>query len=195
MAAVTYSFPQILGMTFDGSPQVEVKYFITDPAQQGNGSGHDARTLAVVVTLDPLDPFGWDAAIENAIIADAAAQPQPFTVTAARCLTPVYSDSLLKESHSFQVPTEGFSITIGNNVRTLLLNPAGTLLAGTITMPGNPQNGRSVKLASSQLINALTLSPNAGQSFAAGAAITTLTANGFAEYTYRGANNTWFRVG
>jgi hypothetical protein len=195
MAAVAYAFPFPLGLDVFGKPQVEVKYFITDPALQGDGSGHDARIISLVVTLDPLDPFGWDAAIEDAIIADAAAQPQPFTVSAFRCLTMVYSDSLLKESHLFQQPATGFDITIGNNVRTLLLNPAGTLATGTITMPGNPQNGRSVKIASSQTITLLSLNPNTGQSFAAGAAITTLLANGFAEYTYRGANNTWYRVG
>jgi hypothetical protein len=194
MAAVAYCVLMPLGLS-GASPLMQVAYFLTDPALQGDGSGHDARQAACVVTLDPLDPFGWDKAIEDAVIADAAAQPQPFTVTAARCLTPAYSDALLKESHSFQAPTEGFSITIGNNVRSLLLNPAGTLLAGTITMPGNPQNGRSVKIASSQTITALTLNANTGQSFAAGAAITTILANGFAEYTYRGGNNTWYRVG
>lgn len=194
MAAVTYAVHTFLGMS-GGSPQIEAHYILTDPAQQGDGSGHDARITSVVVTLDPLDPFGWDAAIENAIIADAAAQPQPFTVNAARCLTPAYSDALLKESHSFQTPLTGFAITIGNNVRRLQLDPAGTLAAGAITMPGNPQNGRRVGIASSQIITALTLSPNTGQSFAAGAAITALAANGFAEYMFRGTNNTWYRVG
>ena len=193
MAAVTYNFPQPLGVTPSGQPIVECRYFVADPATQGNGQ--NAIGLSVVVNLDPLDPFGWDKVIEDAIIADAAAQPQPFTVTAARCLTPVYSDALLKESHTYNVPAEGFSLTIGNNVRELLLDPAGALAAGTIVMPGNPQNGRHVRIASTQAIAALTLSPNSGQSFATGAAITAILANGFAEYAFRGSVNKWIRVG
>ena len=198
MAAVTYCFPQPLGVTQFGQPIVECRYFIADPALQGDGSGHDAKGLSVVVNLDPLDPFGWDAAIENAIIADAAAQQPPsapYTVTSFRCLTPVYSDALLKESHTFLQPVTGFSHTMSNNVRYLLINPAGTLLTGTITMPGSPQNGRTVKICSSQTITALSHLPNAGQSMIAGAALTTLVANGFAEFIYRGSINTWFRTG
>jgi hypothetical protein len=194
MAAVAYAFNSPLDMDL-GSPRLEVHYILTDPALHGDGSGHDARIAVLVVTLDPLDPFGWDAAIESAIIADAAAQPQPFTVSAFRCLTPVYSDSLLKRSHMYQQPATGFNITIGNNFRGIQLDPAGTLATGTLTMPPAPQNGRTVTISSSQTITALTLSPNAGQSFAVGAAIATLLANGFAEYMFHAANNTWYRVG
>jgi len=193
MAAVAYAFTSPLG--FVGSnPQLQVIYFITDPALQGDGSGHDARQLALVVSLDPTDPFGWDAAIENAVIADAAAQPQPFTVSAFRCLTPVYSDSLLKDSINRQVVTDGFVQNMPSNLKSLILDPAGTLASGTVNLPGSPSKGRIAKISSTQTITALTINPGTN-AMAPNSAITTIAAGGHVEYTFNLSNNTWYRTG
>jgi hypothetical protein len=189
MAAITYSFTQPIGLDPYGAPIVECRYFVTDPQIP-----YSAKALSAVVVLNPADPFSWDSAIENAIIADAAAQqPTPFIVSAARCLTPVYSESLLKDTIAYAAPVEGFAISIGNSVEGILLNPAGPLGAGTLTLPGNPQNGRVVKIASSQAVISLTLSLGSGQLFAVGAAVTTLAANEAIAYIWRGQQNTWFR--
>jgi hypothetical protein len=193
MAAIAYAFTQPLGMDSTGHPIIEARYFITDPAQQNMGTGYDAKSLSVVVVFDPLNPFGWDQAIEDAIIANSAAQVPPWTVAAVRCLTPVYSDALLKDSHNYAEPVSGFSLAIGNNVEGILLNPAAVLATGTVTMPGNPQNGRVVKIASTNAITALTLAVTGIQVFAPGAALTTLAANSSAAYIYRTPLNTWMR--
>lgn len=188
MAAVAYSFPQPLGLDPTGAPIVECRYFVTDPAIEGS-----ARALSVVVILDPADPYAWDAVIENAIIDDALAQPTPFVVSAARCLTPVYSESLLKDAISYAAPATGFTLSIGNSFEGILLNPAGPLASGTLNMPTSPQNGRVVKISSSQPITALTLGLSAGQLFAASAAITTMVANQSIAYIWRAPLKTWFR--
>ncbi|HJW41371.1 MAG TPA: hypothetical protein VJ476_09120 [Rhizomicrobium sp.] len=97
------------------------------------------------------------------------------------------------KSYLYQAPTSGFAITAGSAVGRLILDPAGTLASGSITMPAAPKDGQILRLASSQTITALTLTPNTGQSIVG--TLSSLTANGFAEYTYRGANTTWYRSG
>lgn len=96
------------------------------------------------------------------------------------------------QSASLQVPVTSFSITIGAGVGSLLLNPAGTLAAGTITMPAAPVDGQIVRLSTTQTITALTLSPNAGQTISG--AVATLTAAAPASYQYNAASSIWFHV-
>jgi hypothetical protein len=99
----------------------------------------------------------------------------------------------LDQSLSLQVPTTGFAITIAKACGLLILDPAGTLASGTITLPAAPMNGQICKISSSKAITALTLSPSAGQTL--NGALTTLPANGFAEYTYVTSTTTWYRTG
>ena len=96
-------------------------------------------------------------------------------------------------SYTYNVPSTGFSLTYGAGVQVLLLEPAGTLATGTVTMPASPADGDRVKLATTQTITALTLSPNTGQSIVN--AVTTLAANGFVEYIYRLSSTKWYRIG
>jgi hypothetical protein len=184
---------QLNHVNLDGSVVYEIDYYLCDPALQGDGSGHDARNLAVLVTMDVNSPFDLNASMVTAIIADAAAQPQPFTLNNARVIIPADSHDLLEDSYAYNAPATGFSITIGNAVKGLVLDPAGTLATGTITMPGNPHDGRVVKISSSQAVTALTLTPNTGQSFSAGGAVSTLAANSAISYIWRNSLNTWYR--
>lgn len=100
------------------------------------------------------------------------------------------------QSYSYQTPATGFSITIGASVKTLLLDPAGTLATGTITMPAAPVDGQIICIASSQTITALTVNANSGQSIKnAPTALTVSTTGpqGYA-YIYRSSNTTWYRL-
>src|SRR5205823_1393392 len=81
--------------------------------------------------------------------------------------------AIADQSKSLQVPTTGFSITIGAGVSTLLLNPAGTLATGSITMPAVPVDGQIVRLATTQTVTALTLAANTGHTISGN--VTTLT--------------------
>ena len=97
---------------------------------------------------------------------------------------------------SLQVPLTGFTITIADGVTVLLLDPAGGLATGTVTMPANPYDKQTIAINSTQSITALTVSPNAGQSVAN--APTTLAVSltgpqGY-EFIYHAANTTWYRL-
>lgn len=104
----------------------------------------------------------------------------------------IYKQAEASQGYSVQVPTTGFTITIADNVSDLILNPAGTLATGTITMPANPIDGQKIRISSSQVQTALTLSPNSGQSIKN--APTALAAAGVGVgYIYQLSATTWFR--
>ena len=94
--------------------------------------------------------------------------------------------------YSYQTPTTGFSIQVANGVTSLLLKPAGTLATGTITFPTTPIDGQTLRIASSQIVTALTLSAPAGQTILG--PITTIAANGHATWQYVASISTWFSV-
>lgn len=99
----------------------------------------------------------------------------------------------LRVRYSYQVPLTGFSITVPDGITNLILDPAGALATGTITMPANPLDGQICGVASSQVVTTLTMSANTGQTLDGGLA--TFAANGFARYQYVQSVATWFRIG
>jgi hypothetical protein len=101
----------------------------------------------------------------------------PFgTGTAPQGMTAVGTAASMT-TYSVSVPLTGFTITGPNpNVATfLLLNPAGTLATGTLTMPAAPNDGGSFCVMSTQTQTALTVSANTGQTVG-GTAVTALVA-------------------
>lgn len=92
--------------------------------------------------------------------------------------------------YSKQVPSTGFSITIGANLTSLILDPAGTLATGTITMPAAPADGQIISVVTTQQITALTVSPNSGQSIKGGPS--TLDVGNRFGCQYVVSNTTWY---
>jgi hypothetical protein len=99
-------------------------------------------------------------------------------------------NGVLGSPTDFQTPTTGFSITLADVAFHVVLVPAGTLATGTITMPAAPFDGQIVNIRSTQIITALTVSPNSGQTVLGSP--TTLAAGGIAEAIYRASNTTWY---
>jgi hypothetical protein len=116
----------------------------------------------------------------------------------------------------FYVPLTGFAITMQTNL--LVLNPAGTLATGAVTLPLNPVDGALAEISTTQILTAFTVAANTGDvivngvlgavtqitpvaSTTAGSATATLryryTLNGFVTNTLTGAVSnarTWFRI-
>ena len=103
------------------------------------------------------------------------------------------TDNINTGNINYQVPLTGFSITLGNTDNNLILKPAGTLASGTITMPASPIDGQLVTISSTQVVTALTVNANAGQTL--NGTITTIAVNGYASWVYRSADTTWYRMG
>lgn len=93
------------------------------------------------------------------------------------------------QNYDYQVFTTGFTYTF-SEYQVLLINPAGTLATGSVTMPLAPSDGMTVKITTTQTITALTINNNTGQSIVGAA--TTLAANASVSYIYRQANATWY---
>ena len=96
------------------------------------------------------------------------------------------------------VPGNGFNITVPTPVseqQWMLLQPAGTLATGTITLPlntGTP-DGTQLLVTTTQIITAFTLALNGAA--AAFGAPTTLAANAFFTMRFYQATNSWYRIG
>lgn len=94
-------------------------------------------------------------------------------------------------------PGTGFNITVPTPVseqQWMIIQPAGTLAAGTITLPlntGTP-DGTQVLVTTTQIITAFTLALNGAAS--AFGAPTTLAANASFTMRFYQATNSWYRV-
>lgn len=104
----------------------------------------------------------------------------------------VMGAGLIDRSASVQSPATGFAITIANNTTTLILTPAGVLASGTVTMPAAPADKQVVQFSTSQVITALTVAPNGGQSIL-NAPTTANPGQGFS-WIYNLATTTWLRL-
>ena len=93
------------------------------------------------------------------------------------------------QSYDYQVMTTGFSYTFASGITNLIMNPAGTLATGTITMPALPVDGMTITFSSTQTITALTVNGNSGQTVVG--APTTLTAGAVVVLVYRLSATTW----
>jgi hypothetical protein len=96
----------------------------------------------------------------------------------------------LIQQYDYQVLTTAFSYTFAAGTQTLIINPAGTLATGTVTMPAAPADGMVITVESTQIITALTLSGNTGQSVVGAPA--RLFPNQPESFVYRASNTTWY---
>ena len=96
----------------------------------------------------------------------------------------------LLQQYDYQVLTTAFSYTFAAGTQTLIINPAGTLATGTITMPPAPADGMSITIESTQIITAITVQGNTGQSIVG--APTQLLPNQPVSFVYRVTNTTWY---
>lgn len=93
-------------------------------------------------------------------------------------------------SKNYSQPGSGFSLTLGLADTIVILDPAGALATGTITMMPAMDQMR-VSIRSTQTVTALTLSPGAGQSMAANTP-TTISAGHIIDLIFQASNSTWY---
>jgi hypothetical protein len=92
---------------------------------------------------------------------------------------------------SYQIPTDGFNITLTDDGITIL-EPAGILTSGTITLYGSPRAGQKVTIVSTQNITSLTINPNTGQTVSN--APTSLTAGNSVSFVYHTNTSKWYKI-
>jgi len=95
----------------------------------------------------------------------------------------------LIQAYDYQVLTTGFSYTFAAGTQVLVINPAGTLATGTITMPAAPSDGMTITVESTQQVTALTMSGNGGTIVGAASQ---LIPNQPLSWVYRSTGTTWY---
>jgi hypothetical protein len=93
---------------------------------------------------------------------------------------------------SLQVPITGFSITVPHGISDLILQPAGTLATGTITLDATPNDGQSFCWVSTATQTAITITAGTGQTLSGAATETAGVANTPNCRTYVASNSTWY---
>jgi len=96
-------------------------------------------------------------------------------------------------------PTTGFSIAVpstSTQQQWMLLQPAGTLATGTITLPLSTSvlDGAEVLLTTTQTITALTISFNGASNVYGITSPGTFNAQAFVRLRYVQATNSWYRI-
>lgn len=100
-------------------------------------------------------------------------------------------DTRLIPTVQYTTPTTGATITASTSGNvTVLINPAGSLLALTLALNGAPSDGDVVRFASSQAVTAFSMTGGTVVG-----ALTTLAVATFAAYMYSATSSNWFRVG
>lgn len=97
-------------------------------------------------------------------------------------------------------PTTGFNLTVPTPIaqqQWMLLQPAGTLAAGTITLPLNTStpDGTEVLVTTTQTITSLTISPNGAAQLYGFTNPGALNAQDYFRLRYVAATNSWYRIG
>ena len=95
----------------------------------------------------------------------------------------------LLQAYDRQVLTTAFSYTFAAGTQVLIIEPAGTLATGTITMPAAPADGMTITVESTQQVTALTMSGNGGT--VVGPAVQ-LIPNQPLSWVYRTSNTSWY---
>lgn len=89
----------------------------------------------------------------------------------------------------YVTPTTGSTVTVnGNGYIKLVINPAGSLVALTVTLPGSPSDGDTVNLSCTQAVTTLTMN---GGTIVGGLA--TLSIGSTATYIYNSDSSQWIK--
>ena len=97
----------------------------------------------------------------------------------------------------FATPGTGFNVAVQTPVNAqqwLILQPAGTLAAGTVTLPLNTQtpDGTEILVTTTQQITAFTLALNGAAAVYGDPS--TLSSEDFFRVRYYAATNSWYRI-
>lgn len=98
-----------------------------------------------------------------------------------------------EKGYTYAQPATGDTVTVNALKRYVVLDPAGTLATLTIALPPNSVDGQLLGISSTQVITALTLTPNTSQGLAANLP-TSIAAGGGFNLIYRLADDIWYPV-
>lgn len=105
-------------------------------------------------------------------------------------VVPVGASPFIAPTTQYTVPVTGFVVAALAGVGALILNPAGTLAAGTIVFPAAPVNNQTLKICSTQIVTALTLT----SAKTVNNPIAAMAAGGAYAWQFLASPNAWFKI-
>lgn len=104
-----------------------------------------------------------------------------------------YTKQEVDLSYTYNQPTTGQTVTLASGTETAIIDPAGTLAALTVTLPGctSGYDGSIARFSSTQIVTVLTVNATSGS---VADAPTTIGVGGGNGYICRGSNTTWYRM-
>lgn len=142
-------------------------------------------------TLDSVSLPAWKSQSRSASTAALVA------AVAARTIQLDNIDDTNKQEASDETvyvytPLTGTSQAVPADAELVLVNPAGTIAAFSMSMPAASYDGQRITMAFDAVITTLTMTA-AGSDTLKGA-LTAAAAKGFATWRYRLADTSWYRV-
>lgn len=102
-------------------------------------------------------------------------------------------------SDSIQNHISGTTVTVGNAVNVIYINPASTLATLTITLPATPHTSNVIEIyfggtmTSGEVVTAITISPNTGQTLLQAGTLSSIEAGEHISYRWNNSLSKWFR--
>lgn len=157
------------------------------------------RHILVAAALLVAGITGWALAQTGTILLTSPAGTEEIAVTPVTPFPAGMNQSIIISQvrdavgYSKLTPLTGTTVTVGNNVSTVQLTPAGGLSAFTLNTPVKPVDGQTLRIFTTQNITTFNLTASGTQTVngnLAGA----LNANNNVMYLYSASNTTWDRI-
>jgi hypothetical protein len=95
-------------------------------------------------------------------------------------------------SFTIAVPITGGTVVMNQGQQRIVINPAGTLLALTVTLPAGPSNGQIAGMSFTQAITGLTINAPGGATVVAPAVSAAIDST--FRFIYQASSTSWFPV-
>ena len=99
----------------------------------------------------------------------------------------------IESAYQYSAPTNGFQITVTQDKSRLVLDPAGTLANGNVTLPNGNVDARTVHISSTAQVTAFAVNGQAGTVVKPSANVT-LAAGTQVAYMYKANEATWYKI-
>ena len=106
----------------------------------------------------------------------------------------VMSGTKVETGYQYSAAANNFNITINNNVSRLILDPATSLVNGTVTLPSANVDATIVTVSSTQAITNFQIKPNTGCTLVPSANVTQTGGQG-ATFFFHASESKWYKIG
>jgi hypothetical protein len=105
-----------------------------------------------------------------------------------------HSGTQIDSGYQYSAAANHFNATVNNNVKRYIMDPAGTLSNGTLTLPSANVDATVVTVSSTQIITNFQVKPNTGITLVPSANVT-MAAGGSATFFFHASESKWYKIG